>query len=220
MLIQTQAIFEETPCTVNVLGPCFDLQNFPSRQLVANYPHILRSSPFGFAFDKLFLLTMHDRIMQDTIHFGTVTLGRVRVEDYLSIGKMFVCQRRPVDLVDGTWARGPLHWQGRVEAGENQRGRLATHEDARPLLPEDALALLHGILVCKILGHIGPIKSGFISFDVHPSFAIAKSNLLLLFLHVQAAQGPEARAHAFNHFVIASQQQSALRGRCANQEEK
>ena len=95
MLIQTQAIFEETPGTVNVLGPCFDLQNFPSRQLVANYPHILRSSPFGFAFDKVFLLTMHDRIMQDTLHFGTVTLGRVRVEDYLSIGKMFVCQRRP-----------------------------------------------------------------------------------------------------------------------------
>ena len=82
-LVQTQAILDEPPSSINDLCACLHTQLFATWQFVGHQLHKIRWFPHEFASHFHALLLVNHTVVQDTAHFGFVRTCTVSMENHL-----------------------------------------------------------------------------------------------------------------------------------------
>ena len=81
-LVQTQAILDEPPSSINDLCACLHTQLFATWQFVGHQLHKIRWFPHEFASHFHALLLVNNTVVQDTAHFGFIRTCTVSMENH------------------------------------------------------------------------------------------------------------------------------------------
>ena len=129
----------------------------------------------------------------------TIRLSSICVEDYTTVLEVLLCQRLPFNLSDSSWARGPFGGYLGLQPIA-PRVRPTTLGNSRPLFPD------HGpvAVLSKIL-QVSAVESYLISFNIHPSLAIAKYHKLLFLFYPSLPDLHQVLLHVLNGFVVGVQ---------------
>ena len=111
-LVQTQAILDEPPSSINDLCACLHTQLFATWQFVGHQLHKIRWFPHEFASHFHALLLVNNTVVQDTAHFGFVRTCTVSMEQS-------ICKWFPIHLEPSIIQVLRVHEQGNLFSNTN-----------------------------------------------------------------------------------------------------